>query len=63
MAGGVKYFFNRNFGMRMEARWSPSDSTYKETDICTSYGNSVPCKQYNSVHQWQANVGLIFRLK
>lgn len=63
MAGGVKYFFSRNFGMRMEARWAPSDSTYKETDICYSYGYGAPCKQYNSIHQWQANVGLIFRLK
>ena len=63
MAGGVKYFFNRNFGIRMEARWSPSDTTYKETDICYSYGVSAPCKQYNSARQWQANIGLIFRLK
>jgi len=63
ISAGVKYFFARNFGLRMEARWSPSDSTLKETDICDSYGNFVPCKQYNSIHQWQANIGLIFRLK
>ena len=63
MAGGVKYFLNRNFGIRMEARWAPSDSTYKETDICYSYGYGAPCKQYNSARQWQANIGLIFRLK
>ncbi len=63
IAAGVKYFFNRNFGMRMEARWAPSDSTLKETDLCTSYGTTVPCKQYNIIHQWQANIGLIFRLK
>jgi hypothetical protein len=63
MAGGVKYFFNRNFGIRMETRWSPSDSTYKETDICDSMGILTPCKRYNSIHQWQANIGLIFRIK
>jgi hypothetical protein len=63
MAGGVKYFFTRNFGMRMEARWAPSETTFKETDICYSFGISAPCNQYNRARQWQANVGLIFRLK
>lgn len=63
MVGGVKYFFTRNFGIRTEVRWSPSDTTYKETDICYSLGGDVPCKKYNSAHQWQANIGLIFRLK
>jgi len=60
---GVKYFFTRNIGMRMEARWAPSYSTLKGTYVCVGYGSSVPCKQYNSISQWQANLGLTFRFK
>jgi len=63
LAAGVKYFFTRNFGMRMEARWALSDSTYKGTDNCVPLPLSGPCDNYNGVSQWQANIGLTFRYK
>lgn len=61
--GGVKYYFTRNFGLRMEARFVSVDTTFKETDLC-SYGMYYfpePCSINNSANQGQVNVGLIFR--
>ena len=65
MAVGTKYFFSRNFGIRTEFRWSPSNTTNRPVEYCTGpfiiscYQTTSP----NSALQWQANVGLIFRFK
>jgi hypothetical protein len=67
LGGGVKYYFTRNFGIRMEGRWLTTDTTYKGMQTCTvityfAY-NSYTCPANYSTHQEQVNMGLIFRFK
>ena len=53
--GGVKYYFTRNFGLRLEARFVSVDTTFKETDLC-SYGMYYfpePC----SINNFQSGPG------
>ena len=65
LGAGVKYYFTRNFGIRMESRWLTTETTYKGIETCTygMYSISYPCPANNRTHQGQANIGLIFRFK
>ena len=65
VGGGVKYYFTRNIGIRVEGRALTTETTYKDTEIC-SYGLYYipePCPVNNTTHQGQFNVGLILRFK
>ena len=63
LGGGVKYFFNPHWGIRLEARWSPTNTTYGQGTYCDYYGNCFPSQITNKAEQGQANIGLIFRFK
>jgi len=63
LGGGVKYFFSRHFGIRAEARWSPSHTTQGETVFCDPFFGCAPAVVANKAEQGQANVGVIFRFK
>ncbi len=63
LGGGVKYFFNSHWGIRLEARWSPTDTTQGQGQFCDYYGNCYPSNVTNRAEQGQANIGLIFRFK
>lgn len=63
--GGVKYFFDEHFGLRLEARWSPAQTTAAAGLVCGPHGG-FPCFQATAAHaaqQGQANLGFIFRFK
>lgn len=61
LGGGLKYFFNQHWGMRVEARWSPSHTTQGETVYCDPFFGCAPAAIANKAEQGQANIGLIFR--
>jgi len=61
MGGGVKYFFNRHWGVRAEARWSPSDTTTGQGEYCDPLFGCGPTTVTNKAQQGQANIGIIFR--
>jgi len=62
LGGGVKYFFTRHWGIRAEARWSPSHTTESEGETCDPFfGGCFPTTFSNKAEQGQANIGLIFR--
>ncbi len=62
LGGGVKYFFNRHWGVRAEARWSPSHTTTAQGQYCDPYfGICGPATYANKAEQGQANIGVIFR--
>ena len=65
MTAGAKYFFSKNFGIRTEFRWSPSNTTNRPVEYCTGpfITGCYPTTDPNSALQAQANVGLIFRFK
>jgi len=61
LGGGVKYFFTRHFGLRAEARWSPSHTTQGQTVFCDPVFGCSPAAVANKAEQGQANIGLIYR--
>lgn len=61
LGGGVKYFFNRHWGLRAEVRWSPSHTTSSEAEYCDPYFGCAPTTVANKAEQGQANIGIIFR--
>jgi len=61
--GGVKYFFNRRWGVRAEARWSPSHTTQGQTVYRDRFFGRAPTTVANKAEQGQANIGLIFPFK
>lgn len=63
MGAGVKYFFTDHFGIRVEARWSPSQTTQGVGQACSYYGGCYSTPITNLAEQGQANIGLIFRFK
>jgi opacity protein-like surface antigen len=63
LGGGVKYFFNRHWGVRAEARWSPSHTTQGVTEFCDPFFGCAPATVANKAEQGQANIGIIFRFK
>jgi opacity protein-like surface antigen len=61
LGGGVKYFFTRHFGLRAEARWSPSHTTQGQSVFCDPLFGCSPAAVANKAEQGQANIGLIYR--
>jgi opacity protein-like surface antigen len=59
--GGVKYFFSRHVGLRLEARYSPSRTTSSNVLICDPFFGCFPARVANYARQGQANLGLIVR--
>jgi outer membrane protein W len=60
IGGGVKYYFSRHVGLRLDVRYSPSQTTSSLGNYCGPFGcfaATVP----NYAHQGQANLGLILR--
>jgi len=61
IGGGVKYFFNRHWGLRAELRWSPSLTTQGMATYCDPYFGCAPTTVSNRAEQGQANIGVIYR--
>jgi opacity protein-like surface antigen len=57
--GGVKYFFTKHVGLRLEARYSPSRTTEGLGEVCEFECFTEPVPNY--AHQGQANLGVIVR--
>lgn len=60
---GAKYFLTHHFGIRAEARWSPSRTTSRsEIFFDPLFGPEVVTAS-NYAEQGQANLGIIFRFR
>ena len=57
---GMKYFFSRHVGLRLEARWSPTRTTTSPELVETFFGPQL-IGVTSHAEQGQANLGLIFR--
>jgi outer membrane protein W len=61
VGGGVKYFFTRHLGVRLEARYSPTQTTSAIEPVCDPFFGCFNTKIHNYAQQGQANFGLILR--
>ena len=61
VGGGIKYFFNRNVGIRMEVRYSPSRTTTSQALFFDPFFGFYTANVANHAEQGQANIGLILR--
>jgi opacity protein-like surface antigen len=62
VGGGVKYYFSRHVGLRLEARYSPTQTTSTTGVVCDPFsGFCFTTRIHNYAHQGQANAGIIFR--
>jgi hypothetical protein len=61
IGGGVKYFVLRNFGFRLDVRYSPTQTTSSFGLFCDPFFGCYTAEVHNYAHQGEANVGLIFR--
>jgi opacity protein-like surface antigen len=61
LGGGVKYFFTPHWGVRAEARWSPTHTTSGQSVYCDPFFGCAPTTVANKAEQRQANIGIIFR--
>jgi hypothetical protein len=59
--GGLKYFFSRHAGLRLDVRYSPSHTTSSPGLVCDPFGFCFAATIPNYAHQGQANLGLILR--
>ena len=57
---GVKYYFSRHVGLRLDVRYSPSQTTSSFGTFCGPPG-CFTAKSPNYANQGQANLGLIVR--
>jgi len=60
VGGGVKYFFTRHVGVRLEARYSPTETSTSTGIVCGPFG-CFSTRIHNYAQQGQANFGLILR--
>jgi outer membrane protein W len=60
IGGGVKYYFSRHVGVRLDVRYSPSQTTSSFGTFCGPFG-CFTAKSPNYANQGQANFGLIVR--
>lgn len=60
LGGGVKYFFTRHVGARLELRWAPARTTTGVEVVNTFFGPEE-FGVNNHAEQGEANLGLIFR--
>lgn len=64
LGGGMKYFFTRNFGIRGEARWSPTVVSSSGSQVFCFVGGGAACLLNLKAaiqHQLDLNGGLVFR--
>jgi opacity protein-like surface antigen len=61
IGGGVKYFLVRNFGLRLDVRYSPTHTTSSVGIFCDPFFGCYAAEVPNYAHQGEANLGLIFR--
>jgi len=61
IGGGVKYFVVRNFGFRLDVRYSPTHTTSSLGLFCDPFFGCYTAEVANYAHQGAANLGLIFR--
>lgn len=61
VGGGVKYFFSRHVGLRLEARYSPTQTTSTTGLVCDPFFGCFTTRIHNYAQQGQANAGIIFR--
>ncbi len=59
--GGVKYFFSRHAGLRLDVRYSPSHTTSSPGLVCDPFGFCFAATIPNYAQQGMANLGLILR--
>lgn len=59
--GGVKYYFAKHFGMRLDFRWLPSRTTSQLAQYCDPFFGCYAANQNNYAQQIQLNGGLVFR--
>jgi opacity protein-like surface antigen len=60
VGGGVKYFFTPHVGLRLEARYSPTETSTSTGIVCGPFG-CFSTRIHNYAQQGQANFGLILR--
>ncbi|MGH9710066.1 MAG: outer membrane beta-barrel protein [Candidatus Acidiferrales bacterium] len=61
IGGGVKYYFDRFVGLRLDARWMPSRTTTGQGVVCDQFGQCFQSLIHNHANQFPINLGLIFR--
>jgi len=61
IGGGLKYFFSRHVGVRMEARYSPTETSTSTSLVCDPFFGCFSTRIHNFAQQGQANFGLILR--
>lgn len=61
LGGGVKYFFARHAGLRLDVRWMPSRTTSQVGTFFDPFYGYYQANIHNYAQQFQANLGLIFR--
>ncbi|HUO34868.1 MAG TPA: outer membrane beta-barrel protein [Candidatus Acidoferrum sp.] len=60
LGGGVKYFMTKHVGFRLEARYSPTQTTSSPAIYCGPFG-CFGTTVHNFAQQGQANAGVIIR--
>jgi opacity protein-like surface antigen len=63
LGGGVKYFFTNHIGVRLDVRWSPTNTTTGLANYCDPFYGCYQSTAANTAQQFQANLGLIFRFR
>jgi opacity protein-like surface antigen len=61
LGGGVKYYFVKHFGMRLDFRWMPTRTTSQLAQYCDPFYGCYAANQNNYAEQIQLNGGLVFR--
>ena len=61
VGGGVKYYFVKHFGMRLDFRWLPTRTTSQLAQYCDPFFGCYAANQNNYAEQIQLNGGLIYR--
>jgi opacity protein-like surface antigen len=61
LGGGVKYYFVKHFGMRIDFRWLPTRTTSQLAQYCDPFYGCYAANQNNYAEQLQLNGGLVFR--
>jgi opacity protein-like surface antigen len=61
IGGGVKYYFVKHIGARIDFRWLPTRTTSQLAQYCDPFYGCYAANQNNYAEQLQLNAGLIFR--
>jgi len=61
LGGGVKYYFVKHVGLRLDVRYSPTRTTDSVATYCDPFFGCYPAQVSNFAQQGEANLGIIFR--